>query len=148
MRPFHDSQTRRGLTIRVRGFSGRLVLPLALCVACLTPCRAAAQTPPWKAEPSSLCGRDGALELVRQQIDASKTFDDSVKRITVMLRAADLLWPYQQAHARAAFAEAFELASKDFKEKGDDPKKVGAAALVETPDQRYVVIRTVARRDP
>jgi len=65
-----------------------------------------------------------------------------------LLRAADLLWPHQQDRARTAFADAFELAEANFKEQGDEPKKEGLALLVETPDQRYVVIRTVARRDP
>ena len=96
---------------------------------------------------SSLCNRDSALEIIQQQIDATTTFDDSVQRITVLIRAADLLWPYQQKKARATFAGAFELAGQNFKENGDEPKRVGRAALVETPDQRYVVIRAVAKRD-
>ena len=142
---FTHSRQRRGAAGRARG----LAFLLALCAPGLTPGAGAdAQTTPWKTEPSSLCGRDSALELVRQQLDAAKTFDDGVKRIAVLLRAADLLWPYQQQNARVVFAEAFDAAAQDFKEKGDDPKMVARAARVETPDQRYVVIRAVARRDP
>ncbi len=149
MRTFHSPQPRPALTHYPLGFSRRLLMPLALCAAGLTACgAAAAQTAPWKAEPSSLCGRDNAVEMVRQQADAAKNFDDNVKRIAVLLRAADLLWPSQQQRARAAFAEAFEVAEREFKEKGDEPKKVGLALLAETPDQRYTVIRAVARRDP
>ena len=46
-----------------------------------------------------------------------------------------------------AFAEAFELAAQNFKQDGDEPRRVGRAGLVETPDQRYVVIRAIAKRD-
>jgi hypothetical protein len=109
---------------------------------------ATAQSGSWTAEPSSLCSRDNALEIIREQVDAAKTFDDPAQSISVLIRAADLLWPYQQDKARATFTEAFDLAARDFKEKGDEPKRVGRAALVETPDRRYVVIRAVAKRDP
>src|SRR5688500_11252727 len=65
---------------------------------------------------SSLCNRNDALEMMRQQIDVTRTFDNSVRRITVLIRAADLLWPFQQDKARAAFTEAFELAGQNEKE--------------------------------
>lgn len=97
--------------------------------------------------PASTCARENALELIEQQIDATKTFNDSVQRISVLIRAADLFFPYNQKKARATFAEAFGLAVQNFKENGDEPRRVGRAGLVETPDQRYVVIRAVARRD-
>ncbi|MFN2517060.1 MAG: hypothetical protein ABR556_12705, partial [Pyrinomonadaceae bacterium] len=44
--------------------------------------------------PSSSCSRENALTIVQQQIDLTKTIDDDVRRITVLLRAADLIWPY------------------------------------------------------
>jgi hypothetical protein len=100
------------------------------------------QTPP-KAEtptPASSCGRANALELIRQQIDVTKTFDNTVQRITVLVRAADLLWPYQPDQARAAFADAFEFAKQNFKEAGDDPRRDARFAMTEVPDQRYTVI--------
>ncbi len=97
---------------------------------------------------SAFCSRDNALELIQQQIDVTKTFDDAVKRIAVLTRAADLLWPDKQQRARSAFLEAFDLAKQNFKEKGDKPRTEGRAMLVEIPDQRYVVIRAVSRRDP
>jgi tetratricopeptide (TPR) repeat protein len=109
---------------------------------------ATAQSGPGTTAASPLCSRDNALEIIRQQLDASKTFDDSVRRITVLIRAADLLWPDQQEKARAAFTEAFELATQNFKEKGDEPKREGRALMIEIPDQRYTVIRAVSKRDP
>ncbi|HEX8179252.1 MAG TPA: hypothetical protein VF525_06880 [Pyrinomonadaceae bacterium] len=108
---------------------------------------ARAQTGGESSATSALCSRDSVFEIIRQQIDATKTFDDPVQRIGVLLRAADLLWPYQQDKARTTFTEAFDLAGQNFKEKGDEPKLVGQAALVATPDQRYVVIRAIAKRD-
>lgn len=126
--------------------SARPLMMVALCVAALMSGGVtSAQT---AQEPSSLCGRENALEIVRQQVEAAKTFEDPVQRIAVMIRAADLLWPYQPENARATFAEAFDLAAKDFKLKGDELKKSGRALLSETPDQRYVVVRAVAKRDP
>lgn len=97
---------------------------------------------------SSLCNRDNAIEMIRQQIDVTKTFDNAVSRIAVLNRAADLLWPLQQDKARAAFTEAFEVAVQNEKEKSEQSK--GRRALIlsmQAPDQRYVVIRAVAKRD-
>jgi len=95
---------------------------------------------------SASCSRNNALAIIQQQIDATKTFDDDVPRITIVLRAADLIWPYQQERARAAFADAFELATRNFKEKGDEPSREGKV-LISTPDQRYVVISVIAKHD-
>jgi len=97
--------------------------------------------------PSSSCSRDSALAIIQQQIDLSKTFDNDVRRIAVLLRAADLIWPYQQEKARATFTEAFDIAARNFKEKGDKPVNEGRL-IVGVPDQRYTVITAIARRDP
>jgi len=98
-------------------------------------------------KPASSCTRDSAGELVRQQIQESKLIEDPAKRIAVMLRGADLLWPYREDRARAAFAEAFDLATQNYREKGDNPGFDGRL-LVEVPDQRYKVITAISKRDP
>jgi len=86
--------------------------------------------------------------MTRQQIDLTKTYNNSIKRIAVLIRAADLLWPHQQDKARAVFAEAFELAIDDEK-KSDHSQSPRALFLrLKVPDQRYVVILAVAKRDP
>jgi hypothetical protein len=97
------------------------------------------------AAPSS-CTRENALDLIQQQIDLTKTFDNDLRRIAVLLRAADLIWPYRQEKARATFTEAFEIATRNFKEKGDKPRNEGRL-IVGVPDQRYTVITAIARRD-
>lgn len=97
---------------------------------------------------SSLCNHDNAVELIRQQIDATKTFADTRQRIGVLIRSADLLWSYRQQQARAAFTEALELATVNFKTQSDKPKNESATLSVPTPDQRYLVIGAIARRDP
>jgi hypothetical protein len=148
MRPFSVCRTRPGRSDRSHFISHGCATLLALAAVWVLGGSARAQTEPWKAEPSPLCSRDSALEMIRGQIDSARNFDDPARRIAVLIRAADLLWPYQQERARAAFNEAFDVAARDFKEKGDEPKRGGRALLVETPDQRYVVIRAVARRDP
>ena len=87
------------------------------------------------------------MEIIQQQLAETKTFDDDVRRITVVIRAADLLWPHQEEKSRSAFVEAFELASQHFKEKGDDPQREGRGLSFDTPDQRFVVITAIAKRD-
>ncbi|MDQ3473876.1 MAG: hypothetical protein M3447_09080, partial [Acidobacteriota bacterium] len=96
-----------------------------------------------------MCKRDDAIEMIRQQIEVTKTFDNAVRRITVLIRAADLLWPFQQDKARAAFTEAFEVAAQNEKEKSEQSKDRRRVLILslQTPDQRYVVIRAVAKRD-
>src|SRR3984893_1496697 len=98
------------------------------------------------ASPSS-CSRETALEIVKRQVDLTKAFDDDGRLIAVLVRAADLVWPYQQPKARATFTEAFELARRNFKAKGDDPTQEGRSSA-EGVDLRYTVISAIANRDP
>ncbi|MBC8030522.1 MAG: hypothetical protein H7Z16_10465 [Pyrinomonadaceae bacterium] len=109
-----------------------------------------AQSKPAGAGASSLCTHDNAIEIIRQQMEVSRTFDNAIRRITVLLRAGDLLWPFQQENARAAFTEALELAVQNEKEKREHSKNSPRALILDmqVADQRYVVIRAVARRDP
>ncbi|PWT87560.1 MAG: hypothetical protein C5B55_14590 [Blastocatellia bacterium] len=100
-----------------------------------------------RSEESPLCTRENALDTIKQQLALSKTFDDSIRRITVLIRAADLLWPYEQTKARAVFAEAFELATENEKWNAQNGSRVIILRL-RVPDQRYVVIRAVAKREP
>src|SRR4029453_11779921 len=88
---------------------------LLVCIGGVVECQQA-QTKRTAAGKSPLCTHNNSLETIKQQIAVSKTFNDSVRRITVLIRAGDLLWPYQQERARAAFTEAFELATEVEKE--------------------------------
>jgi hypothetical protein len=100
---------------------------------------------------SSLCTRDNALDTTKQQILITRTFDNPVQRIAVLLRAADLLWPYDQEKSLAAFLEAFDLAVQNFKEKGDQVERASSSktsAVIQIPDQRFKVISALAKRDP
>ena len=130
----------------------RCVLLLTVCILAVIPLhQTLAQSKSAETGAPSLCNRNDALEMIRQQIVVTRTFDDAVRRIAVLIRAADLLWLLQQDKARAAFTEAFDLAVQNEKEceneKSVQWKKHRALILLETPDQRYVVIRAVARRD-
>lgn len=103
-----------------------------------------------KLEPpvSQLCTRTSALDFIQQQNAAAKTFDNAVQRIAVMLRVADLAWPYQQEKARATFLEAFDVASQYFKEVGAADRKDSQFHVTRGIDQRYKVISAFAKRDP
>lgn len=119
-------------------------LPLLLvCSVALTP----AQTTKKQAKPSAFCQRDDTLELIEQQLAQTKLIDDPVKRIAVLLRASDLLWTHRQDRSRAGFTEALELATQNYKEKGDKPYSAGIGLIVQPPDQRYTVISAIAKRD-
>lgn len=111
----------------------------------LLACSALAQKKPGNPV-SSLCGHDSAVQMVQEQIALTKAFDDPVKRIRVLIRAADLLWPHENAKARAAFVEAFDLATQDLKDKRNAIRREDLG-LVEIPDQRYDVILAIGKRD-
>jgi len=66
-----------------------------------------------------LCNRDNGVSIAAEQIDQSKTIDEALRRIGVLIRAADVLWPYQEQKARAAFGEAMELAIQSFRDAGE-----------------------------
>src|SRR5215204_5459190 len=98
----------------------RLTLLVSVLVCLASPAYAQ------KKSTSSLCTRDNALDTTKQQILTTRTFDNPVQRITVLLRAADLLWPVDQEKSLAAFIEAFDLAVQNFKEKGDQVERASS----------------------
>ncbi len=97
---------------------------------------------------SPLCTRPNAIDTLQQQIAFSRTVDDPVQRIAILVRSADLLWPYERQKSLAAFMEGFEVAKQHYKEKGSEEKKSSKFLLSETPDQRYKVITALAKRSP
>src|ERR1044072_9239233 len=122
----------------------RLTLLITLLVYLASPINAQKKTV------SSLCTRDIALDTAKQQILITRTFDNPVHRIAVLVRAADLLWPHDQEKALAAFMEAFDLAVQNYKEKGDQIQRTSSsrfAAVIPVPDQRFVVLSALAKRD-
>ena len=122
---------------------------LVVCVLCF-PLAINAQKKPTVAR-SSLCTKDNAVDTTKQQILLTRTFDNQVHRIAVLIRAADLLWPQDQEKALAAFMEAFDAAVQNFKENGDQVARTSQsqfAARIPLPDQRFKVISALAKRDP
>ena len=97
-------------------------------------------------EKETNCKRKDALTIIEQQVDSTKTFNDDARRVEVLIRAADILWPYQEENARKAYAESFALAKSHFKEKGDRTEQEGKLPIGK-PDLRYSVISSVARHD-
>ena len=132
---------------RATSVTDRCVSLLTVCLFVVTPLHQTLAQPKSPGNgASSFCNRNDALEMIRQQIEVTRTFDSLVRRVPVLIRAADLLWPLQQDKARAAFTEAFEVAVQIEKEKSEKTKD-SRSLLMEIPDQRYVVIRAVAKRD-
>ena len=124
-----------------------LLASFVLCIASQTSAQTPKKPPVTK---SALCTRDIALDNTKQQILFTRTFDLAVPRIAVLLRAADLLWPYEQDKALAAFMEAYDLAVQNFKERGDEIRRTSQsqfAAIIQVPDQRFKVISALAKRD-
>lgn len=125
------------------------MIRVSLLVVLVLSVNTVAQTPK-KPPVSSLCTRTIALDNTKQQILFTRTFDQAVPRIAVLLRAADLLWPYEQDKALAAFMEAFDLATQNYKEQGEQVRRSSEgvlAARISVPDQRYKVITALAKRD-
>ena len=129
------------------------LLAALFCAAHATPA-AHAQAKQEAEKPSIFCDQTRALLLVGEQLSEAKMFENPVKRIAIMVSGADLLWPHREEQARAIFAEAFELASAHFREKGDEwrrdkgrPDSKLPGLTIQLPDQRFVVLRVVARRD-
>jgi hypothetical protein len=132
-----DSKARRVL---------KASLCSALCVLSLASVVSAQDKPQPLATPASTCSRDSALEIVQRQVDLSKTIDKDNQRITVLLRAGDTAWSFEQDKGRASFADAFEIATRVFKEKGANDTRDGRMR-VQGIDHRYRVITAIAKRD-
>jgi hypothetical protein len=101
----------------------------------------------------SACNPKLAQMLVEQQVAESKAVVERPKRIKILLRSADFLWPLDQPTARGYFIEAFTHAKEHFAEKGFERANVqktgsGGSTFSSVPDQRSDVIRAVAKRDP
>lgn len=106
--------------------------------------------------PAPACGVERALQLIRQQASEAKAFANGAKRVAVLARVADLLWPFDEAQAREVFAGAFEVASSHYREHGPEftvrKASRGDARLPGITygllDPRLTVIRALARHDP
>lgn len=101
---------------------------------------------------AQVCNPQMAQMLVEQQVAESKSVTARPKRIKILLRSADFLWPLDQPTARAYFIEAFINAKEHFAEKGFERANVqttksGSMSSI-LPDLRNDVIRAIAERDP
>lgn len=101
--------------------------------------------------PKVFCDPARAVSLVETQLSEAKMYAAVERRLSVMTRAADLLWPYERDAARGIFQQAYDLAAEDFREHEKDPQpQVSGSVSVIVPrvDQRFVVMNAMARRDP
>jgi VWFA-related protein len=94
------------------------------------------------------CDQDRALMVVEQSLDDVDTIHQAIPKITILIGSAHLLWPYHRYHARALFSKAYEAAAQHFHEKGYEFLGGERAEIIQRPDQRFIVIQAIARRDP
>ncbi|HYH85584.1 MAG TPA: hypothetical protein VEX60_08875 [Pyrinomonadaceae bacterium] len=126
--------------------SQTLTLPLALpLLIFLAPAQARAQAKEQK--PKVFCDPARAAALVREQLSEAKAFDSPARRISVMTRAAELLWPFERQTARDIFTEAYDLAVKDFRQQKDDMPMLSGGVLIQKVDRRFEVMSAIARLD-
>lgn len=134
-------------------------LPLLLTLTLLSPPAApevsAVQTGRAAESRPAACDPARAVSLVEQQASEAKMIEDVPRRVAAAVRAADVLWPHRRQGARALFAEAFDLASAHFRENEEvfrtergRPDGKFSSQKITLPDQRFVVLRAVGRRDP
>src|SRR5258706_8938885 len=131
---------RRSLFLQ-RPLSFLLYLPIVLATV-VSHAAAQDKTPISPARPSS-CSRDNALSIIQRQIDLSKTIDQDERRLNVLLKAADLTWPLEQDKARASFSDAFEGATRQFRDKGENDGSK-RRMKVQGIDYRYTLITSIS----
>lgn len=117
-----------------------------LCTVALFAGGLFAQAPEPLAAP--VCNAEFAQLLVQQQVMEGRSVTDPVKRIKILNRSADFLWPFDEPTARSYFAESWKMADDRFKEAGFETKKSTTSTIVTLlPDQRMEVIRAIAKKD-
>ena len=138
------------------------IIAASLLVSLLVPLAVQVSVAQTRKQPTSVktpppaCETPRALQLVREQLSEAKAFENGAQRAAVMTRAAELLWRFEEAEARAVLADAFEVASAHYKEHGAEsverkPTRPGATVkglMYGLPDPRVTVISAVGRRDP
>ncbi len=111
---------------------------------------AAAHTAPVSAQQvqdDGACDADLAKLLVQQVVAESRTVAETDKRIKILIRSAEFLWRSDQQSARDYLAEAYKVASDNFKEKGRETKD-RAGTISPVSDHRFEVIGAIAAKDP
>ena len=104
-----------------------------------------AQTVPVELPP--VCNDEYAKFLVSQQVSESGSIPETDRRIKILIRAADLLWKFDQTIAREYFTEAFKVAGDRFREKGFEKEDLSDNTFRQLPDHRFEVIKAIAVRD-
>ena len=97
------------------------------------------------------CNQKTAQMLVEQQVLESKSVVERPKRVNILLRSADFLWPLDTETARAYFVEAFKTAGEHFEAKGIERTQITEKSntyVTLLPDLRTNVITATAKRDP
>ncbi len=96
---------------------------------------------------ADLCNEEYVTFLVSQQVSEGRSVREKDKRIRILMRSADFIWPYDEASGRQYFAEAFKTAVEHFGEKGIEERSTTRGLSIPGPDFRFEVVRSIAKRD-
>lgn len=93
------------------------------------------------------CNNEFAKFLVDQQVAESRSVMQTDKRVRILIRSGDFLWKPDQPAARAYFSEAFKVATDHFAEKGFEKRQEKSGLIIQEPDYRFEVVRSIAKKD-
>ncbi len=92
--------------------------------------------------------RAKAIEIINETADAARTFKDLFYRARIQTRAADMLWPHDEAHATVIFRRAWEAATAyDRAEDEAEERESGVPSTLQITEARDEVLAKVAARD-
>lgn len=94
-----------------------------------------------------LCNEEYAGFLVSQLVSESRAVREPEKRIRILMRSADFVWPFAETDARDYFTEAYKAAVAHYREKGIEDKTPSRGLMIPGTDYRFEVVRAIAKRD-
>ncbi|HMO82506.1 MAG TPA: hypothetical protein PKD24_17155 [Pyrinomonadaceae bacterium] len=94
-----------------------------------------------------LCNVEYAGFLVSQLVSESRAVREPEKRIRILIRSADFVWPFAETDARDYFTEAYKAAVAHYREKGIEDKTPSRGLMIPGTDYRFEVVRAIAKRD-
>lgn len=101
-----------------------------------------------EAEPELTPQQQRALGLVREAAQEAGGLDDKRSAALIQARAADLLWPQDQATAKELFAKSFDTGLAHYRDINDENRrKISEGAFVNRADVLLEVLRLVNKHD-
>ncbi len=124
-------------------FTSALLFTLTLSILITT----GAQVP---IEEDDQCSDDQVKLLATQLVEESRSVSDAGKKIKVLIRSADFLWPIDNATARTYYSDAYKIAVDNHREKGverTETKTGNFTFITAERDFRFEVVSAIAKND-